>query len=90
MVSKLLIADLGKDRIDHTDACIGLEMLAWAGGTPVLHAVPRNYAAEAKGFVPGIVPATIDAAAPETVPLGDARLPLFVQVPASRGGLYAG
>ncbi len=77
--AELLIADLGKERIANTDACIGLEMLAWPGGAPVMHAIPRNYTAVAPAYVPGSMPATLSAASPEPLPLGDPRLPLIVQ-----------
>ncbi|NUN48413.1 MAG: M20/M25/M40 family metallo-hydrolase [Candidatus Brocadiae bacterium] len=76
----LLIADLGRDRILRTDACVGLEMLAWPGGAPVLHALPRNYALDVAGVsTPGTVPAVIARAAPEHVPLGDPAIPLLAQ-----------
>lgn len=77
--AELLIADLGKERIANTDACIGLEMLAWPGGAPVMHAIPRNYTAVAPAYVPGSMPAIMSAASPESLPLGDPRLPLIVQ-----------
>lgn len=77
--AELLIADLGKERVANTDACIGLEMLAWPGGAPVMHAIPRNYTAVAPAYVPGSMPATLSAASPEPLPLGDPRLPLIVQ-----------
>ncbi|MBI2922399.1 MAG: M28 family peptidase, partial [Planctomycetes bacterium] len=72
--AELLLADLGKDRVSRTDACIGLEMLAWEGGAPVLHALNRNYTLQTPNFAPGTLPATIAAAAPEHVALGDPRL----------------
>ncbi len=77
--AELLIADLGKERIANTDACIGLEMLAWPGGAPVLHAIPRNYTAVAPAYVPGTLPAVMSAASPESLPLGDPRVPLIAQ-----------
>jgi hypothetical protein len=77
--AELLLFDLGKERVEMTDACIGLEMLAWAGGSPVMHAVPRNYAAVAPKYVPGSMPAVMAAASPEALPLGDPRFPLLAQ-----------
>ncbi len=77
--AELLLFDLGKERVEMTDACIGLEMLAWPGGAPVMHALPRNYAAEAKRYVPGSMPAVMAAASPEALPLGDPRFPLLAQ-----------
>lgn len=77
--AELLLADLGKERVAKTDACIGLEMLAWQNGAPVMHALNRNYTLQTPNFAPGALPATIAAAAPEHVPLGDPRLPLAVQ-----------
>lgn len=77
--AELLVADLGKERIEATDACVGLEMLAWPGGAPVMHAIPRNYTAAAPRFVPGRMPAVMAAASPEPLALGDPRLPLLVQ-----------
>jgi len=77
--AEMLLFDLGKERVEMTDACIGLEMLAWPGGSPVMHAVPRNYAAVAKRYVPGTMPARMAAASPEPLPLGDPRFPLLAQ-----------
>lgn len=79
MGAELLVADLGKERIAATDACVGLEMLAWPGGAPVMHAIPRNYTAVAPRYVPGDMPAVMAAASPEPLPLGDPRMPLFAQ-----------
>ena len=77
--AELLLFDLGKERVEMTDACIGLEMLAWPGGAPVMHALPHNYAAQAKRYVPGSMPAVMAAASPEALPLGDPRFPLLAQ-----------
>jgi hypothetical protein len=40
----------------HIRACVAMEMLGWKEGRPVLHAIPRNFAADSETFVPAALP----------------------------------
>ncbi len=74
-----LVRTLGPEGIARTDACIGLEMLAWPDGRPVLHALPRNYALSLDTYVPAGLPAVVCAASPEPLALGDPYVGPLVQ-----------
>ncbi|MBI3096997.1 MAG: M28 family peptidase, partial [Planctomycetes bacterium] len=77
--AELLVKSLGPEGISRTDACIGLEMLGWEGGIPVLHALPRNFAAVVEGYVPAPLPAAIVNAAPESLAFADPYFSPIVQ-----------